>query len=76
MNVYFANGTNMVVGCDNEKGSYYFCQKDGNDCCKKDTCKRYLNSEGQATSRLFKTMCTSENNNILYIPEGDENSNE
>lgn len=76
MNMYFANGTNMIVGCDNEYGSYYFCQKDGNDCSRRDTCKRYLNSEGQATSRLFKTMCTSENNNILYIPEGDENSNE
>lgn len=24
MNVYFANGTNIVVGCDNEKDSYYF----------------------------------------------------
>ena len=23
MNVYFANGTNIVVGCDNEKDSYY-----------------------------------------------------
>ena len=22
MNVYFANGTNIVVGCDNEKDSY------------------------------------------------------
>ena len=32
MNVYFANGTNIVVGCDNEKDSYYFCQKDGNEC--------------------------------------------
>ena len=39
MNVYFANGTNIVVGCDNEKDSYYFCQKDGNECCNKDTCK-------------------------------------
>ena len=24
MNVYFANGTNIIVGCDNEKDSYYF----------------------------------------------------
>lgn len=31
MNVYFANGTNMIVGCDNEENSYYFCQKDGNN---------------------------------------------
>ena len=42
MNVYFANGTNIIAGCDNEKDSYYFCQKDGNECCKKDTCKRFL----------------------------------
>lgn len=74
MNVYFANGTNIMVGCDNEKDSYYFCQKDGNSCEKRETCKRYLNTEGQATSRLFKVMCTEQNNYLLYIPEGDESN--
>ena len=53
MNVYFANGTNIVVGCDNEKDSYYFCQKEGNECCKKDTCKRFLDSDGNVSTRLF-----------------------
>lgn len=76
MNVYFANGTNMIVGCDNEENSYYFCQKDGNDCEKRETCKRYLNSANQATSRLFKEMCNDKNNYVLYIPEGDVNNNE
>ena len=74
MNVYFANGTNRIVGCDNEENSYYFCQKDGNECKKRETCKRYLNSEGQVTSRLFKVMCNEQNAQALYIPEGDENN--
>ena len=74
MNVYFANGTNMIFGCDSEKDSYYFCQKDGNDCEKRETCKRYLNSEGQAISRLFKIMCNEQNDHVLYIPERDENN--
>lgn len=74
MNVYFANGTNMIVGCDNEENSYYFCQKDGNECKKRETCKRYINSEGQVTSRLFKVMCNEQNAHALYIPEGDENN--
>ena len=72
MNVYFANGTNIGVGCDNEKDSYYFCQKDGNECCKKDTCKRFLDSDGNVSTRLFKIMCNDKNNYVLYIPEGDE----
>ena len=75
MNVYFANGTNMIVGCDNEKDSYYFCQKDGNKCCKKDTCKRFLDSDGNVSTRLFKTMCNDKNNYILYIPERDGTNN-
>ena len=75
MNVYFANGTNIVVGCDNEKDSYYFCQKDGNECCKKDTCKRFLDSDGNVSARLFKIMCNAENNHILYIPERNGTNN-
>lgn len=75
MNVYFANGTNMIVGCDNEKDSYYFCQKDGNDCCKKDTCKRFLDSDDNVNTRLFKIMCNYKNNYILYIPERDGTDN-
>lgn len=73
MNIfYFQNGTDTKLGCDPEKDSYYFCQKDGNDCEKRETCKRYLNSENQVTSRLFKVMCNEQNNHVLYIPEGDE----
>ena len=75
MNVYFANGTNIVVGCDNEKDSYYFCQKDGNECCQKDTCKRFLDSDGNVSTRLFKIMCNDENRHILYIPERNETNN-
>ena len=75
MNVYFANGTNIVVVCDNEKDSYYFCQKDGNECCKKDTCKRFLDSDGNVSTRLFKIMCNDENHHILYIPERNETNN-
>ena len=69
------NGTNIVVGCDNEKDSYYFCQKDGNECCKKDTCKRFLDSDGNVSTRLFKIMCNDENHHILYIPERNETNN-
>lgn len=75
MNVYFANGTNMIVGCDNEKDSYYFCQKDDNNCCKKDTCKRFLDADGNVSTRLFKTMCNDKNNYILYIPERNGTDN-
>lgn len=74
MNVYFANGTNIIVGCDNEENSYYFCRKDGNDCEKRETCKRYLNSEGQVASKLFKVMCNEQNDHVLYAPKGDESN--
>lgn len=33
------------------------------------TCKRFLDSDGNVSTRLFKIMCNDENHHILYIPE-------
>lgn len=42
MNVYFANGTNIVVGCDNEKDSYYFARKRVMSAARKILAKDFL----------------------------------
>lgn len=50
----------------------YYCSNDeSNKCPKKDICKRFLNSENQCTTTLYKMACTKENKYILFI-ESDE----
>lgn len=45
----------------------YSCSHENNTCIKKDVCNRYatINEECQAT--LFKSVCTEENDYILFI---------
>ena len=47
--------------------SIYFCTNENNKCPKKDTCKRYLEIDGEEHATLFKRACTEQNNYILYI---------
>ena len=55
--------------------SLYFCKNDGNTCDLKESCRRFLEAEGQIAATLFKAVCTKDNNYVLYIQkEGEEKS--
>ena len=42
--------------------------QDGNDCTKKEECKRYVqSSEDRNKATLFKAACAEENNYQLFI---------
>lgn len=56
--------------------SLYFCKNDGNTCDLKESCRRYLEAEGQNTATLFKAACTDNNNHVLYIQKEGEEKNE
>lgn len=47
----------------------YYCSSENNDCVKKNICKRFLHSEDQDKTTLFKTVCTKDNDYILFIKE-------
>ena len=47
--------------------SLYYCVKDNNDCPKKDTCKRYIESDDKDKTTLFKMACTENNDYVLFI---------
>lgn len=47
--------------------SIYYCVKENNDCIKKDTCKRYIESEDKDKTTLFKMACTENNDYVLFI---------
>lgn len=54
--------------------SLYFCKNDDNTCSLKESCRRFLEADGQMTATLFKAACTKNNNYVLYIQqkEGEE----
>lgn len=55
--------------------SLYFCKNDGNTCDLKESCRRFLEAEGQIAATLFKAACTKDNNYVLYIQkEGEKKS--
>lgn len=46
----------------------YYCIKENNTCPKRNTCKRYADSDlHDSKTTLFKNMCTEENKRILFI---------
>lgn len=47
--------------------SMYYCVKENNDCPKKNDCKRYIESENEDKTTLFKMACTSVNDYVLFI---------
>lgn len=47
--------------------SLYYCTQENNDCIKKDTCKRYIESENKDKTTLFKMACTENNDYVLFI---------
>lgn len=55
--------------------SLYFCKNDGNTCDLKESCRRFLEAEGQAAATLFKAACTKNNNYVLYIQKEGEEKN-
>lgn len=53
----------------------YFCVQDGNDCSKKEECKRYIkSSDDKNKATLFKSACTEENDYHLFIKYTKEDS--
>lgn len=55
--------------------SLYFCKNDDNTCDLKESCRRFLEAEGQMTATLFKSACTKNNNYVLYIQKEGEEEN-
>lgn len=45
----------------------YYCTKEDNYCPRREECKRFMKSENQCTTTLFKVMCTEDNNYVLYM---------
>lgn len=45
----------------------YYCTKENNNCPKKEECKRFIESENQCNTTLFKVACTEENNFVLFM---------
>lgn len=56
--------------------SLYFCKNDDNTCDLKESCRRFLEAEGQMAATLFKAACTKNNNYVLYIQKEGEEKNE
>ena len=45
----------------------YYCAQENNTCVKRESCKRYINSENQCCATLFKNACNENNEYILFI---------
>lgn len=56
--------------------SLYFCKNADNTCSLKESCRRFLEAEGQMAATLFKAACTKNNNYVLYIQKEGEEKNE
>lgn len=56
--------------------SIYYCNKENNICPKRESCKRYINSEKQCHTTLFKTACTEDNKYILFIKADEQEEGE
>lgn len=46
---------------------YICCKQEGNDCPKKDECRRYLDADKEVSWALFKHVCTEENDYQLFM---------
>lgn len=47
--------------------SYICCKRGGNNCPKKEECRRYINADIGVAWNLFKYMCTEENDYHLFM---------
>lgn len=54
--------------------SLYYCTKENNPCPKKESCKRYLESENECTAPLFARACTESNRYILFLRKEETNN--
>lgn len=53
----------------------YFCVQDGNDCKKKEKCKKYIqSSDAKNKATLFKAACSEDNDYQLFIKCTKEDS--
>jgi len=47
--------------------TYICCKRSGNNCPKKEECRRYINADIGVAWNLFKYMCTENDNYQLYM---------
>ncbi len=47
--------------------SYICCKRGGNNCPKKDDCRRYINADIGVAWNLFKYMCTENDDYQLFM---------
>lgn len=50
---------------------YIGCKQDGNDCPKREECRRFLNADMGESWTLFKHVCTKENDYQLFMERED-----
>ena len=50
---------------------YICCKQDGNNCHKREECRRFLNADMGESWTLFKHVCTEENNYQLFMERVD-----
>lgn len=57
---------------------YICCTQNGNDCPRKEECRRYEHAKEEVSWSLFKYMCTEDNDYHLFMEKEntkDENDN-
>lgn len=52
---------------------YICCTQNGNDCPKKEECRRYEHAKEEVSWSLFKYMCTEDNDYHLFMEKIEDN---
>lgn len=53
---------------------YICCTQNGNDCPKKEECRRYEHAKEEVSWSLFKYMCTEDNDYHLFMEKVEDNT--
>lgn len=56
-----------------EEADMIYCKHPGNNCPRKESCKRYLQVEHFNRAPLYNVACTKDNNYVLYTKGDDTN---
>lgn len=57
----------MGVDYKGEMITYICCKRGGNNCPKREECRRYINADIGVAWNLFKYMCTENDNYQLFM---------
>lgn len=52
---------------------YICCTQNGNDCPKKEECRRYEHAKEEVSWSLFKYICTEDNDYNLFMEKVEDN---